>query len=278
MRNKNNNSTIQCVNCGGRGHVYKRCNHPLMSFGIICYRIKDNVAEYLMVQRKDSLSYVEFMRGKYDIEDTQYLSMLVSNMTPYERTQLLEKDFDSLWKDLWQTDDCKGFFKEYLDAKTKYNALKYGIIKYGVEHKLYLYNLEYVIRNQESKLEEPEWGFPKGRRNINEDDMLCALREFKEETGIHYKCLNIQINLKPFEETFSGSNNIRYKHIYYIASMSSNISARFNPRNKTQTREIKDMNWFNYEDAQTHIRTDNVERKELFKRVHNIVIKNNIKV
>jgi predicted NUDIX family NTP pyrophosphohydrolase len=29
--------------------------------------------------------------------------------------------------------------------------------------------------------EEPEWGFPKGRRNPNEKNLKCALREFYEE-------------------------------------------------------------------------------------------------
>ena len=29
----------------------------------------------------------------------------------------------------------------------------------------------------------PEWGFPKGRRNYQENDLTCGLREFEEETG-----------------------------------------------------------------------------------------------
>ena len=32
--------------------------------------------------------------------------------------------------------------------------------------------------------ESPEWGFPKGRRNMHESDLDCAKREFEEETGI----------------------------------------------------------------------------------------------
>ena len=31
-----------CRNCGYDGHLYKECPHPITSFGIICYRIKNN--------------------------------------------------------------------------------------------------------------------------------------------------------------------------------------------------------------------------------------------
>ena len=68
--NKNNyKKHIFCANCGCIGHVYKSCNHPVISYGIICYTLfydmEANIVypKYLMVQRKDSLSYVEFIRG-----------------------------------------------------------------------------------------------------------------------------------------------------------------------------------------------------------------------
>jgi len=58
---------IQCCrNCGLNGHIYKNCPHPIISFGIICYKIDGNEIKYLMIQRKDSLSFMEFVRGKYD--------------------------------------------------------------------------------------------------------------------------------------------------------------------------------------------------------------------
>ena len=43
--------------------------------------------------------------------------------------------------------------------------------------------------NKNSNWIEPEWEVPKGRRNLNESDIDCALREFTEETG--YKGHNL---------------------------------------------------------------------------------------
>ena len=51
-----------CNNCGNYGHLYKNCRHPILGYGVILYN-KD--LKIIMVERKDSLSYIEFMRGKY---------------------------------------------------------------------------------------------------------------------------------------------------------------------------------------------------------------------
>lgn len=272
---------IYCANCGGIGHIYKNCNHPITSYGVICCRVfrdKENgmlVPQYLMVQRKDSLSYVEFIRGKYSIEKRAYIMKLVSNMTTHERTSISTQPFDILWKDLWQADECKAYQREYAEAKNKFELIRRGYIIKTKDDEIY-FNIDYIISNSSSSLDEAEWGFPKGRRNINEHDFACAVREFKEETGIHPKCIRVLRNQKPFEEVFSGTNKIRYKHIYYLALcfMGTNNSLLFNPNNKVQSREIKDVKWFTYDQAQQKIRGYNIERKELFRRVHQVIIKN----
>ena len=145
-----NETKIQCANCGGIGHVYKKCNHPLISFGVICYRICDNkTLEYLMVQRKDSLSYVEFLRGKYNVENCGYIKKLFSNMTNEERQNIEDKEFMQLWKELWQSDnDCKSFskeFKEYSDAKAKFEKLKEGFNIKDKNNETYFFDIKYLI-------------------------------------------------------------------------------------------------------------------------------------
>jgi hypothetical protein len=136
--------------------------------------------EYLMVQRKDSLSYVEFIRGKYSIEKKAYIMKLVSNMTDIERNALRTQAFDVLWKSLWQADDCKAYQREYAEARGKFELIKKGYIMKNDQNEVYYFDLDYIINNTKSQLGETEWGFPKGRRNINEHDFACAVREFAD--------------------------------------------------------------------------------------------------
>ena len=64
-----------CNNCGIYGHLFYKCKKPIMSFGIISYRNNEitNNVEYLMIRRKDSLGYVDFIRGKYSLDNITYI-------------------------------------------------------------------------------------------------------------------------------------------------------------------------------------------------------------
>lgn len=269
---------MQCANCGGQGHVYKNCNHPVTSYGMICFQLVYDrygtmVPKYLMVQRKDSLSFVEFIRGKYKIDQKTYLMRLISNMTPSERERIRNKTFDELWKELWLTDNTKCFMREFNEAKILFDTLKKGCIMKNEDNEIFYFDIDYILDNTSSNLSEPEWGFPKGRRNINEHDLYTALRECKEESGMDPRCIHVVENIKPFEEIFSGTNKVRYRHVYYLGYCPKAKKTLFNPGNKQQSREIKDVKWFSFENAYKHIRQHNVERKELLKRVHNLILK-----
>jgi 8-oxo-dGTP pyrophosphatase MutT (NUDIX family) len=271
---------IMCANCGGLGHVYRTCNHPTISYGFICYRIIEDFVTntkypvYLMVQRKDSLSYVEFMRGKYELENKQYLLKIFTNMTDNERSNIKNKSFDVLWKEMWcktEEETSKTYNKEYLEASHKFKILSKGYYINNNETDIEFINIEYLLNITLSVYNETEWGFPKGRRNFNENDLSCALREFKEETGYNPKSLQLCSEMKPLEEVFSGTNKKRYKHVYYIAKFNTNyIINEWYP----SCKEIKDAKWFNYQESQNHIRNINIERKELLKRLNSIIFKN----
>ena len=69
-------SEVYCNNCGIKGHVYKDCKQPVLSCGNLIFRKDGEIPKILMVQRKDSLCYIEFIRGKYDIQDYKYIISL----------------------------------------------------------------------------------------------------------------------------------------------------------------------------------------------------------
>ena len=117
-----------CANCGREGHIYRRCTDPITSLGIILFRIKEDVPEYLMICRKDTLGYVEFMRGKYNIENYKYIYSIFEIMTRKERIGLIENDFDTLWNKLWMNKNLSNYHNEYENSKKKFTLLKKGIL------------------------------------------------------------------------------------------------------------------------------------------------------
>jgi ADP-ribose pyrophosphatase YjhB (NUDIX family) len=275
---------ILCANCGGVGHIYRVCNHPICSFGIICCRVvydaevEKLVPEYCMVQRKDSLCFVEFIRAKWALQNRQYLMKLFASMTPSERQRIADApDFDTLWYGFWHNDACRSYMKEYNQARDQFNTLKRGFnLRCADTGEVIHFSLEYLLKNTVAEYADTEWGWPKGRRNINESDLRCALREFSEETGLNGCDLSVLTHMKPFEEVFNGSNHVRYRHVYFVAVMSGPGSMRaLTTRQKSLlAQEISRIEWCRHDQVIRNIRVYNIERRELFKRVHALIMSN----
>ena len=82
-----------CNNCGKTGHLFQNCKKPIISTGIINFKKDDDTIKYLMICRKDTLGYVDFLRGKYSLNDKQQLQNLFNEMTIFEKEKILENDF-----------------------------------------------------------------------------------------------------------------------------------------------------------------------------------------
>jgi 8-oxo-dGTP pyrophosphatase MutT (NUDIX family) len=263
-----------CNNCGKNGHSFHQCKYPITSIGVIVYRKgqqnnydkdKDNDKDkddikYLMISRKDSLGFVEFIRGKYQLYNELFLRNIIDGMTNKEKKYILEDDFDTLLKRLWG-DNIQHNSEENI-SREKFNKLKEGIIIDNV-----LYTLKSLIEESKTSWETSEWGFPKGRRNYQEKELVCALREFQEETGYKKNVIRIIQNILPFEEIFTGSNFKSYKHIYYVGCMESFKE----PSEHFQESEVSEMKWFSYNEALQVIRSYNIEKIDILKKVHNII-------
>lgn len=256
-----------CRNCGQNGHIYRDCPEPITSFGIICFReTEDKRAEYLMIQRKDSLSFMEFIRGKFDLSQVEYIRSLLKGMTRDERQMLISTPFERLWNHVWYQPSMPKHTNEYENSKLKFDSLLQG---YLIDGKLV--RLAEILRDTPAQFEEPEWGFPKGRRKIREDDIVCAIREFSEETGFAEKDIQLIPEIPAFEEIFFGTNSVLYRHIYYVARITneSHKPLQVDLSNINQAREVRALQWFSCDDVIAHIRSHNQERKKLFLQAHN---------
>jgi ADP-ribose pyrophosphatase YjhB (NUDIX family) len=277
-------TNIICSNCGKENHVQRDCRDPLTSYGLICiYDFNEDTTsvknssnhkpdnKVVMIRRKDTIGYVEFLRGKYNVENDEYILTLFNTMTIKEKERLLHmQDFDKLRVHLGMTKKNYIYKNEYDTAKLKFNKLLN--IKYNESEKI-VNKLESLLNKSVNNWEHTEWGLPKGRKHQKESNINCAIREFLEETGILKEDINVLINVKPLEETYTSFNNIKYNHIYYLAKFNNNKNTKlfFNLQNKNQVNEISAINWFTEQNAVSAIRPYYTEKKNIITQTFNIL-------
>ena len=297
----NKHQYIKCGNCGIKGHIYSTCRLPKLSYGIILFNnpyITDKYCNHiLLIRRKDSLTYIEFIRGKYNINDKSYLQMMFNRMTVKEHNRILNNGFLHLWNKLWLLDQFsipKKFTNEYRHSNNLFDKLKKGfhvkcpninganindaninganIDNFNVKQSNIFISISMFIKNISKTYTEPEWGFPKGRRNYDERDIEVSIREFEEETNINKENIKLFNNLYPFSEEFFGSNNIKYKHIYYLAKLDNPaINLYIDKNKKDQVTEISDIKWFNKADALSIIRSYENNKTDLINKIFKFI-------
>jgi len=258
-----NKSYQFCNNCGQRGHSFGQCRQPITSIGIIGFRYNEikQKFEYLLICRKDSLGFVDFVRGKYNIHNKPHLMNIINEMSVTEKDKIVSSTFDELWNGLWINEYGLKYRNDETLSRDKYQHIKTGVVT-----AMGTYNLGDLVKESNTMWTEPEWGFPKGRRNYMEKDIATGLREFEEETGLNRHCIDIIQNVVPYEEVFTGSNYKSYKHKYYIANISSNESLE-----QYQKSEVSKICWKTYEESVQMIRSYNLEKKEVLCQINNML-------
>jgi ADP-ribose pyrophosphatase YjhB (NUDIX family) len=352
---------MSCNNCGKRGHSAYQCKMPITSNGIIAYRKhpETKAIEYLMIRRKDTLGLMDFIRGKYSVNNKYYIMNMISQMTVQERAMLLEHTFDEVWEKIWDKPVAppglsvnkspsyefgeSRYKTEEMVSREKFNQLKSGVYlnqrrvdvadasalanplrksecfsagnvadasalanplrksecfsagnvadaqasvnppmngipmiqkpqpNMFVHASLPSFTMETMINECLTKWDEPEWGFPKGKRNYNESDIDCAMREFYEETGIKSRNMTFVINnLAPYEEIFMGSNYKSYKHRYFLMYVDYNTSVA-EKMTDVDKFEVSKVEWKSFNECLGAIRHYNLEKKRILSNI-NIVL------
>lgn len=282
-----------CNNCGKHGnHTYSNCRYPVTSIGIISIRRKSSrtvdaeskdaavaVAsasaaavtldtteyEFLMIRRKDTLGFVDFVRGKYQLTDIFHIRNIIDEMTMDEKRRLVTHDFKQLWTEMWGGYTNGQFSGEETQSRDKFNQLKNGVrLRNGC-----VFYLGDLVKESETRWERAEWGFPKGRRNNQEGDLFCALRENQEETGYCISQSDVIHNIAPYEEIFMGSNLKCYKHKYFLALISNDVR----PTGDYERSEVSKIKWMTYDECVQKIRPYNLEKKKILANVMTVLRK-----
>jgi len=331
------NTKQYCCNCNKKGHYNKTCREPIISLGIINIYMKDlklndiyfnngknmdmiKIEEYnmiknyplfniyknmiknnlyfLLIQRKNSLGFGEYIRGKYEIKDEDEILKLFNQMTTKEIKMLYDGNysFDNLWKYYWSGKDIKVeemnmeieidenmkeedkirilndkdmyvknqiHLKEYIRSKKLHKEMIKNDVYNNIKERI---NIEYDFA---------EWGFPKGKREKYEKDIECAKREFMEETSIKIEDITLINKVAPIVEILEGTNKKIYKHIYFL-SHSEKINVSIDNNYDVQRCEIGNIGWFLYDDIIKLVRKRHVDRLKILMDVIDFITNNYI--
>jgi 8-oxo-dGTP pyrophosphatase MutT (NUDIX family) len=215
-----------------------------------------------MIRRKDSFGYIDFIRGKYSPYNIFQIQNIVDEMSLSEKERILTEPFDKLWIEMWgETSNIQYKNEESVSSK------KMDIIRNGVIIDDTTTTLKNIVEESTTHWSEPEWEFPKGRRNNKEKDLDCALREFEEETGISRNKISVIENILPFEEIFIGTNHKSYKHKYFLAYMNDLNEDLDN----FQVTEVSKIEWKTYNICLESIRPYNLEKKKLITNINKVL-------
>jgi 8-oxo-dGTP pyrophosphatase MutT (NUDIX family) len=280
----NHKKKIYCCNCGKLGHILKTCLEPIISLGIVLYCVdNDNNIKFLLIRRKFSLGFMDFVMGKYCIDNLDYIKRIFNEMTIEEKVRILNESFDSLWYSIdYNCLDVqnatvdenlrKKIKSDYNVAKRKFNMIKGGFINKSQQY----INLYDVIYNCQNNWLEPEWEFPKGKRKMNESNLDAAIREFSEETNFPISDMEVIIGDTSFVEKYYGSNGKKYKHIYYIARAKNMLDYTKLKLTHQQEVEISDIRWMSYTDSMKNIRPYQIERKMVLNQIVQYLVNNKL--
>ena len=224
--------------------------------------MENQTLEFLLIQRRDSLGFIELIRGRFKTNDVDYIILHLKGITENERERYRDGPFDVLWNSLWGLNVNHLYKNEFENAKAKWETIHKGV----TDAQGKFWTVDDMIAAAGSPQATPEWGFPKGRRDAQESDYVCAMREMFEETGVKEKDVIPIQNLEPLTESFLGSNHVHYCHKYYLVWVPSDLNIHFDSSNDHMRREISNIQWFPLDQAVARIRPENVEKREVLLR------------
>jgi 8-oxo-dGTP pyrophosphatase MutT (NUDIX family) len=192
------------------------------SYGIACCRIVNGIPEILLIRKRFTYAYAEFMHGNYTMSS---LPGLLNKMTIDEKHDIMSMNFQQMWYRIWLGYNPK--WPDYCILQAKFTSM------FGDGTRL-----KKLIRA--SKHADYVWEIPKGRRKKTETNINCAVREHFEETGISKKWYKVHPIIKSYSFVDDG---VKYNNHYYVATMTRRIDPVVNFGYASQIEEVSDIKW-----------------------------------
>ena len=272
-----------CTNCGSVYHLFRHCTSPMISLGLACLRYSKGVystsmaerlgknmdpsesLRILVIQRKDTLAYIELVKGKYRLEDSHKLiKVFLHELTLSELQFVLENinNFPALWQSLWKeayhpsssNRTAMDRNNEYKEAEHKFNKNKLLIKKVAKD-----------ALEKGPGYTHPEIEIPKGKRHMCEKDYQTSVREFIEETAYHDFQL---LKIAPISEQFTATNNKEYKHVYFFAkALTDQSTFNIDEKNSNQINEVSDIAFLNEKELLSLVRDYETEKRNILREI-----------
>lgn len=210
------------------------------SYSVILHTMISGKIYYLVASVRDTIPFREFLKCVVPDRD---IFNYINGMNKKEKERLLKEDFNSIIDDVFVNKQGR-----------MYNRLKMCNEQYKINIKKYTP----LLKNPNVGLEIPLHIFPKGRKDNNETNRECALRELEEETHIDIETVKLY-DIPPYEETYTGLDGMIYKTIYFVGAINYNdftsqidtITSKYlrSSKRTTVSEEIGTMSWCTYEDS-----------------------------
>jgi ADP-ribose pyrophosphatase YjhB (NUDIX family) len=183
-----------------------------VSLGILLCRVSGATGrpEVLLVHKRYTYAFAEFVHGRYargragSSTALRSAAALVDHMTTEELLDVWSLNFEQMWFRIWLSRDKRDLYnKKHAKFQSTFMRDDGGkALKRTVEQ----------ARTRGALL----WEVPKGRRlSPREADVLCAVRELREETGVDKSKYRILPGVKRRVSYVSAGT--RYTCAYYIA-------------------------------------------------------------
>lgn len=246
---------------------------------------KDRIV-FMMVSRRYSLGFSDFIRGKYNIHSASSIIHLFEQMYEKEIELVSKKSYDDLlYMFLNRSNESRSDFLnkiyegrysiEYCEAKTKHDML--------MNSDQVPFNLNFYTKYIKPKWKTPEWGFPKGKRNQkSEQDLTCACREFEEETGYKIDEYHVLNKVEPIEEYLIGTNGVSYRHVYYLSvdnidtpvgyGNSDSLEKTEDDQRDYDRHEIGEIKWLTFNEAIEAIRPYHTNKKKILTNIYLFIL------